>query len=221
VSTRWRDAIRAAVPAWLREGLAEKIGYSIGVQLDALDDWTTFAVKSRFPLLYGNQSLPTLGRDRKLPRGVVEDDATYAARLREWLTTHSTRGNPYTFLEALRAYWGPGFTAELVYNTAPYRTYTMDLAGDITRSDQPGFVAPVALSGWARWWLFPVGTSLDASGASGLWGALGNQWGELGLWGTGLSKGDIDRLRLIPSLFNSGHPIGRVVLVSGAQVAVL
>lgn len=214
MALRFRDAIRAAVPRWLRNGLAEKIGYAIGVTLDALGDWTAYGVRARFPGQYSPESLAAIGNDRKLPRGVLETDDEYADRLRRWLDIHCTRGNPYTFLEQLQAYWGPSMTADLEYDSG--RTYSIDGAGVITRGDAGG-AKPLP---FPHWYLYPVGTALDASGGVIKWGSAGNKWGELGLWGTSFSKADVDRLRLVPSLFNSAHGVGHIVMASGAEVTI-
>src|SRR5690606_17408066 len=132
----------------------------------------------RFPGFAGYTSLPELGRDRRIRRGLIESDATYAARLLRWLDDHPNRGGPYAMLRQLHAFFAPNnFRIELI-NTSG-RRYTMAIDGTITRDDvtwTPGPPCDLAGGEWARWWLFffvpdpPIGEGL---------------WGDPGIWGDG------------------------------------
>lgn len=148
----YRDRIRRAVPPWLQHGWAEKFLYAFGVQVDAFADALVAGVKMRFPNLYSAESLPLIGRERRIARGLVEDSAAYATRLRRWLDDHRLRGGPYAMLAQLYAYFYPNnFSVELIYRSG--RRFSMDTSGNVTRDDVSGWHPDDVPAQWARWWL--------------------------------------------------------------------
>lgn len=190
----YRDSIRKLSPPWLQNGLAERILYSLALQVDAFGDALAAGVKLRFPGLYSMESLPLIGRERRILRGRTEDDATYAARLPRWLIDHRRRGGPYALLAQLYAYYSPSpFPVKLVY--ASGRRYSMDVNGVVTRDDIVW--APDSLTTlWARWWLF---FETDAFGTP--------------------SAEVIEDIKAIPRAWNAGHSLGYVVLLpAGAEL---
>jgi hypothetical protein len=210
----FRDTIRSISPPWLQTGNAEKIMYSFGVHMDLLGDAIAASVKLRFPGLYSVDSLPYLGRERRIRRGRYDSDSSYANRLQRWLDDHRRRGGPYAMLEQIHAHFAPNnFPVELVY--ASGRRFSMDVDGNIVMDDivwtPPG---PVDTLKWARWWLFyhwPTPVYGD-----GLWGDPGT-WGDGGVWGSSLSPADVQDLRLVPREWNAAHAIGRIVLISPVE----
>lgn len=190
----FRDSIRKVSPPWLQNGLAEVILYTIGLQIDAFGDALVAGVKMRFPGLYSYESLPLIGRERRILRGRSEPDATYAARLTRWLVDHQRRGGPYALLAQLYAHYAPNnFPIKLVYQSG--RRYSMDVNGVVTRDDIVW--GPDSLTTlWARWWLFF----------------------ETDTFGT--PTGDaLDDIIAIPSAWNAGHCLGYIVLrPAGAEL---
>lgn len=132
----YRDKLRAISVPWLQNGLAEKLLYAIGIQLDAAADGATAALKLRFPGLYSFDTLALIGKERRIVRGRFESDADYAERLRGWLDAHRYRGNPYSLLAQIYEYFRPGnFTVHLRYHSGAY--YTMSGGdGSVERFDQ-------------------------------------------------------------------------------------
>lgn len=205
----FRDAIRMLSPSWLRDRVGGGILYAIAAQCDALADAAVAAIKIRFPGLYSHESLPVLGRDRRIRRGRAEPDEVYAVRLARWLDDHRHRGNPYALLAQVHAFYAQApFPIELRY--ASGRRFEMDTNGNVTRGDivwsPPGNPAQ-----WARWWLFyqwpdPVDTD-------GIWSDPGT-WDDGGVWDSDLSAEDVRDIRLVPREWNSAHALGRVVIVS-------
>lgn len=211
----FRDTIRRICPPWLRHGTAERILYAIAIQLDALVDSVVAAIEIRFPGVYSGESLPLLGRDRRIRRGPSDTDETYAARLIGWRDAHRRKGNPYALLEQLHAYYAPNnFPIQLV-NVSGAR-YSLAVDGTITRDAiewTPGGGPPEK---WARWWLFYEWPA--AVGDDGLWGDPGD-WGDGGVWGTDMTVEEADDLRAVPIEWNAAHCFGHVVLLqAGAEL---
>lgn len=146
----FRDLIRQVSPGWLQTGTAERVLYAIGVQVDACGEALTAGLRARFPNVYSAETLPLIGRERRIRRGLTETDASYATRLRRWLGDHQRRGGPHALLAQFREYLLPlTFPMDLVYQSGA--RYLMDAAGTITRNvaTAPDVPSPR----WARWWL--------------------------------------------------------------------
>lgn len=204
----FRDTIREISPVWLRGPIGGGILYAIAAQLDALTDGLRAGVKMRFPGLYSNESLPIIGRERRIRRGRFETDLTYASRLIPWLDHHRRRGGPYAMLSQLFAHYAPSnFAIELRY--ASGRRFQMDTAGAVVRGDIVW--TPPGVGGWARWWLIYQWPNVIND--DGVWGDPGT-WGDGGVWGCDLPSAEVRDIRLVPREWNAAHSIGRVTLVS-------
>jgi hypothetical protein len=205
--TTFRDVLRRISPPWLQRGIAEKILYAFGVHVDAFADALVAGVKMRFPGVYSAESLPLLGRERRIARGQNEPDATYAVRLTRWLTDHRRRGGPYALLSQLFGFWAAAsFAIELIYVSG--RRYSLDTSGNVTRDD-------ISWSGpddahWAQWWLFYHWPTLVPD--DGTWGDPGD-WGDGGVWGSGLTGDEVAEIKLVPVAWNAAHPFGTIVLL--------
>lgn len=185
----FRDYIRRISPPWLRIGWAEKLLYAYAIQLDVLGDALTAAIKLRFPNFYSNETLPLIGRERRITRGLDESDESYATRLRRWLDDHRHRGGPYAMLAQLYAFYAPNnFPIVLLYRNG--RRFTMAPDGTIT-TDVVTWHPDANPAMWARWWLYFY-TSRYAPP---------------------LSDADASSLRTVPSEWNNGHCIGRVCVL--------
>jgi hypothetical protein len=162
--------------------------FAIGAQIDALADGMLYAVKCRYPgLVDPVHSLPLLGRDRNIRRGLLESSDSYALRLKDHLDVNRKRGLGLTMLEQIKLVLAPtAFDAWIVHNRGSdatpneigialkldssevftnYETdWYWDDSGDLTR--------------------FWVVLSLPASvlGLDGYWGDPGD-WGDGGYWG--------------------------------------
>lgn len=188
----FRDAIRSSSPPWLQRGLAEKILYTFGVHVDGYADALTAGVKSRFPGLYTFEALPIIGRERRIPRGLTESDAAYAARLARFFTDHQLRGGPYALLSQLFIHYSPAaFPIDLVYYAAG-RRFAMDVDGNVER-DLTSWNPDTNTAKWARWWLF----------------YYTDEWAI-----DPPTDSELQDLRLIPRQWNAGHPLGYIVLFS-------
>lgn len=150
----YRDRMRDRwSPPWLATGNNEKLLYAIALLADVCGDAMTAALAMRFPGLYSYESLPVIGRERRITRGPYETDAGYASRLRRWLDDHRRRGGPYAMLAQLHAYFAPNnFPIELVYRSG--RRFVMALDGTVARSVAATFAPDARPEQHARWWLF-------------------------------------------------------------------
>lgn len=208
----FRDTIRKIAPPWLQRDVAEKVLYALAIQIDACADALVAGVKLRFPGVYSDESLPLLGRERRIARGRTETNAVYASRLARWLDDHRRRGGPYALLLQLFAHYAPSnFAISLVYRSG--RRFSMDTAGAIAR-DIIAFSPDSEPAKWARWWLYYAWP--DPGLALRIWGvSTPSTWGSDHVWGSNLTPQDVVDLRLVPSEWNAAHCFGRVVLLSG------
>lgn len=187
-----RDTMLNVSPPWLQRGLAKKILYALALHCDAFADALTAGVRQRFPGHYSFESLPLLGRERRIPRAPSETDATYAARLTTFLDAHRRRGGPYALLEQLFIRFAPdNFPIDLVY-VARGRRFSMAVDGTVTRSFTT-WQPDTSVAKWARWWLF----------------YYTDRWAV-----TPPTDDEIAELRLIPRQWNAAHPFGKIVLLS-------
>jgi hypothetical protein len=204
----FRDSLRRLSPPWLQNGIAQKVLYAMGLHVDAFGDALVAGVKQRLPNVYSDESLPLLGRDRRISRGRNEFTANYAKRLTRWLADHRRRGGPYALLSQLFGFYAAApFALELVYVSG--RRYSLDTAGNITRDD----IAPRSLADpakWAQWWLFFHWPTLVPD--DGTWGDPGD-WGDGGVWGSSLTGDEVSEIRLVPTTWNAAHPFGTIVLL--------
>jgi len=179
----FRDVVWALSPPWLRRGLAQKILYSVAVQLDAGGDALNAGIKIRFPGVYSNESLSMIGQERRIRRGLHEEPPNYAARLTQWLVDHRVRGGAYAMLKQLWVHYYPeNFPIVLWYPSGA--RYSLAEDGTITR-----FVPPVPLltPKWASWSLLYFSDSFTAA--------------------------DETDLVLIPRDWNAAHCLGQIIVM--------
>lgn len=206
-----RDSMREISPPWLRGYVGERVMYSIALVCDALVDLTVGAIKMRFPLAHSDETLPLIGKDRKISRGNSETDESYAARLRGWLDVHPRRGNPIALLgQVFGHYASAPFAASLIYRSG--RRFDMDSAGVVSTRSDMAWTPDAEPSQWARWWLMYDWPSAVAS--DGTWGDAGT-WGDGMVWDSDLTVGLVDDLRMKPVEWNAAHCGGEIVLIHG------
>jgi hypothetical protein len=209
--SKFRALALQAVPWWLRSGTAARVLHAVGAVNDTLADAMIAAVKSRFPNLYSNESLPYLGNDRKIIRGRFDTDESYAERLRRWLDDHRTRGNGFSMLRQLWLHFRPNnFPISLVsYNGV---RHTLDpVTGNVTR-DVISWLPDAEASKWARWWLFYDWPGTAA--ADGVWSDPGT-WSDGGAWDSSLDPAEVIDLRAVPSAWGNAHSMGDLILFTG------
>jgi len=145
-----RDLIRDLSPEWLRGDVWYPVLYTVGLQLDTMLDAAAAAIEHRIPNLRSDESLPLLGRDRRMPRGLLESDATYGRRLRRYIDSNKRRGGPHELLVQLRAFHDPApADIQVIYRSG--RRFTIDGSGTITMDDVTGWGPDATPELWASY----------------------------------------------------------------------
>lgn len=90
--TGFRDRIKVLSPAFLQEGVGERLMFVFGLELDAVMERLVQGVGARFPVITNlttgektpalPDALAVIGTDRLIDRGLTETDLSYGIRLR-------------------------------------------------------------------------------------------------------------------------------------------
>lgn len=149
---RFTSAMTRVVPPWLRRTVGARLMESLGEPLDDLVDRLVASIELRFPGVYSDESLPLIGRERRIRRGPGEPAETYARRLLPWWDDHRGRGGPYAMLRQLYAYFLDSLNVrmDIVYHSGTRRWIDED--GAITR-DAIEWNAD-GTDEWAHIWVF-------------------------------------------------------------------
>lgn len=127
-----RTTFRELLPVWLKQpgGLM----YTFLLYEDLLAERVFQGVQARFPDTAPEDALTSLGRDRRITRGITEGSASYRARLKAWLTTWRKAGHAYSILEQLHALVdGHDVPMKIVTNSGLW--YLKDTAGNLSYVD--------------------------------------------------------------------------------------
>lgn len=204
--TTFRDTIRRISPTWLQGFYGYRFLYSAAVQIDAMADGLTAALKLRFPNLYTNETLPLIGRERGIRRGFDELDESYATRLRGWWDYHKHKGNPYALMREVQAYLGTHAIKMRVVNNAG-AWYTKNADGTTE------YLAPPthwnwdgSTADWSRYWLILYPNGLWTH--TGAWGA-GANWGPTTFgnptWGSSATREQVQSIQAIVEDMRGPH----------------
>lgn len=103
-----RDALKSFVPKWLsdRPGLNTgfKVLYTFASLGDALIEAGLEGVRAAWPGKGTPDALPYIGQSRGILQGPLEPNATYNARLLQWLTTWENAGGDEVLVQMIQAY---------------------------------------------------------------------------------------------------------------------
>lgn len=167
------DAV--SIPAWLQGPTSARYQYLKGAYLDALADSTAWSVAAKWPEGGIPNSLPLIGYNRQITRGLTEPDAAFAKRLKRWRTDWKYAGSAQSLLRQVQAMFSPSApVCRVVWSPgddlgppAYSIWYTIDGNGDITRYDTRTSVSPLSPFYWGvdgagpgghynYWWRFWV-----------------------------------------------------------------
>lgn len=202
--TTFRTTRRHLAPRWLTEGEGELLGYALDLVKDAFAERTRQGLLVRFPEQDPSgtpapaDALASMGRDRRVVRGLNESDASYVVRLKAWLDDRKTAGNPYTLMQRLAEYLGTGVSFRTVDNSGNW----FARAADGTRTAllrQANWNWDGSAAAWARFWVVVYGFRA----AESTWGA--GTWGDGGTWGSTASD---DEVATIKAIVNDWKPAG-------------
>lgn len=102
--SRYRTAFRKLLPRHFTRGDGELVLSSLAELKEGAVERAYQGLQARFPSTELPSALSSLGRDRKIVRGINEPATSYAERLVRWLDDHRVRGNPFALMGQLRAY---------------------------------------------------------------------------------------------------------------------
>ncbi|WP_437948635.1 hypothetical protein WME98_49950 [Sorangium sp. So ce296] len=121
----------AAVIDALVEGVQDGVLGALPGQIDDLPFLGGFA---------GTDGLPLIGRDRRIPRGLLETPGVHAAALRDWRGIHRRAGLAFGFLSQVRRVLGPSFPrVRLVSGAGVWHTIEADGAMKLHTPAGTGF----------------------------------------------------------------------------------
>jgi hypothetical protein len=153
-----RSMIRLISPPWLRRRYAYRFLYALGLVFDGLIDGAYAGLRARFPGLSlrdggppDYQSLPRIGAEWGMTRGLIESNASYALRLRKRWDYVRGAGGPYTMITQLGAFHANiAAGIQILYRSG--RRYSL-VNGQVIREDLPGYAASAdrAPGSWARY----------------------------------------------------------------------
>ena len=109
----WRDTFLKTLPSWLLGKNGYRLATVLGLQWDLLGTALDWGIRSRYPGV-NSEVTSLIGRQRGIPRGPNEDEATYVRRLQYWRQIRRRGGNWYALLEQLQLFFYP----EPVYTRA-------------------------------------------------------------------------------------------------------
>lgn len=194
--TTFRTSRRRLAPRWLTEGEGGLVGYALDLIKDAYMERVYLGLLARLPETAGTDALGKIGRDRRTLRGLgPETDASYATRLKAWLTDAKRRGSPFALMQKLQEFIAAGSSFRIVdargnwysRSAAGVETYTLNTGNwnwDSTVPSSPQ---------WSRFWviIYP-GTRWSHSAT---WGS-GQLWGDTEkTWGTTATPGEVAQVR--------------------------
>ena len=220
MARRFRRAFYRLTPSWIHLGEGGKVLYSLGLILDAATERMHQGLLARFPgHTKTTTSLAAIGRDRRIRRGKNEAAAQYATRLRTWREEHKIRGNPFTLLRQVRAYFSSA--SAISCRTVDVSGNWYALAADGAESHEWG-VGDWDWDGdpdaWGRFWVIVYAGELGWAeqldlGDPELWGgALGTPGYTLGQQGA--SPEDVAALRTIAATWRPGGILPGGVIVA-------
>ncbi len=209
----------------------ERIGYVVGLAIDALAESTREAVRAWFPGRGPPEALPHIGRDRGIDRGPRERGGDYAERLRTSMVALRQAGSAARLLQQLRHYWSPVFDADLSFVSDRGVWHTIDMAtGVVTKTEvSPSnwqwdpYAAGIASAGTQRWrrgWLVLENTqwSIDT------WSGAGpsSVYDNVGTWGSDATIEEVTAVRRLVERFRSAgvHIVNIIVSFTPGLYAV-
>jgi hypothetical protein len=182
-------------PSWLvQNGESEAVGLSLDFMKDALAERFRLSLLARFPEFAPIDALTSIGRDRRVPRGLNEATPRYVRRLRGWLDDRKSAGTADALLTALAGYLGDLPRLRVVTNSGQWTT--REPGGTITRQYGTWNWDNLGSAGWARFWVIVYPNGLWTQ--SNPWNTPLSQWGySTQTWGLSASAQEIDGMRAI------------------------
>lgn len=188
-----------ALPSWLTTGEGERVLYSLGLLCDGYLQRLYEGVLARFPQFAPSDALSYLGRDRKITRGIGESDASFSARLVQWLDDHRVRGNPFALMRQLRAFCQADVRLRTVDRNGNWYTLERDGSTSVDLATGEWDWDGVSTDLWARFWVIIYPT------------ADGRPWKQTQTWGESETIGTTataNEVSTVKSIIKAWKPAG-------------
>jgi len=126
--TTHRHTVYYKLPTWARGSRLVRPVYAFIAIFDALHLMLVAAVKYRFPMAYGNETLGILSLERGMRRYPRETDQEFAARLNDWWEQGRMAGSFERLARELQRYTWPAMqTVRIIQNNG--RRFTLSVGG--------------------------------------------------------------------------------------------
>lgn len=216
-----RDAIRWFVPPWMTDRVSQglttgyKYLYSHALFGDLLIQFAIEGVTAKFPDFAPEDALSTMGRDRKIRRGMGESSLSYRARLIRWRDDWKTAGSAYAIMRQLRAYLQTPGTIRIVSANGTWWTLHPDNSvSKLVTLPAKNWDWDGNSAKWARFWVVLYAADYGWT-RDGTWGD-GELWGDsaTSTIGANVPIEVVQTVRAIISEWKSGFSVCKNVLVS-------
>lgn len=214
-----RDTIASYMPSWLQarvpEGLvnAFKYFYACAMLCDLGIEYCYQGLQAQYPTVATPTALPYIGRDRVLPRGILESDESYALRLQRWRTYWRGAGKAYSLMRQIQAFLTPSKPRiRIVNESGTWRTLNPDGTTEVVETygavnwDWDSQDLP------SRFWII-IYSDAGPWNPDGTWGD-GKKWNDGRTWGTTAVFEQIDALRAIVREFKSAGDLCQNIIVA-------
>jgi hypothetical protein len=193
----FRDVWRFLIPGNFHSGEGELVQHTEGWLLDAFAETCRQTALLMFPSVAPSDALEKIGKDRGIPRGFSEPDASYRERLRAWRYPrgHRIRGNATGLLEQISAVFGGAVEVQTIDARGTRYTWGEDGATTVERGVAWDWDGSPLTPNWARFWVVirPVGAAPQTIEDLGTIGSDP----ELCVGVTGVVPGQINAIRAL------------------------
>lgn len=176
--TRFLTLRKKSLPRWLTDEEGELVGYSLDLLKQIFVERVRLGLLARFPSYAPPDALASVGRERRVVRGINESQESFAGRCVAWLDDRDTSGNPFTLMQKLAEYTGPGPSFRTVDNRGNW--FSRDESGNrsylLKRENWDWDNEP---SRWSRFWVIIYPNSL---------------WVPQAKYGSGIKYGEPDKV---------------------------
>lgn len=217
---RMRDQLRGWVP-WFLSDRHFSSGKTVGFRflwtliatLDKYFEYAMQALQAPWPGQGTPSALPYIGRSRGILRGQSDTDATFAARLRDWLLKWASAGTQRQLAIELHEYLGNSPKVSVVNRAGHWVTVAVN--GTVTTAQASlnwdSVSNPERVNYWSE--LFIVIYPTQWAHRATLLGAVGATVGgdALGI-GHAVSRTEYDAVRAIVSQWKAAHSMVRAVV---------
>lgn len=213
------NRLRKWVPWWLSDrhySSGKSVGFRflwvLVVNLDIYLEYMVQALIARFPGVGTPTALPYIGRSRGILRGQADTDATYAAKLVNWLTKWAGAGSQTQLAIEIHEYLGNSPMVR-VFNRAG-TVVAVASNGTVTKTtcvwNWDGTSNPERSGYWSELWIvvYPTQWALESNWGIGTWGQ------DAGGFGHAASRVENDAIRGLVAQWKAAHSLVRAIIWS-------